>query len=142
MKSKLQLEVLRRFTKRHSSSPSHTSGYTLVEVLVVVAVLCLLTAVALPNYLRARNRSEAGAVVGELTGLAKECALANAMKMQEVVNVNGVSYTCNGAALTITGRRFIGPVDAVVCLGTTASTSVTIAYVAVSAAGSMSCSFS
>ena len=103
--------------------------------------LGLLASVALPTLLRARNRSEAGSVVAELTGLAKECALANASKLQEIVSVNNFNVTCNGSPVTITGRPFLVPADGVVCLGVTAGPNVSGVYIAVSASGKMTCSF-
>jgi prepilin-type N-terminal cleavage/methylation domain-containing protein len=142
MKAKFNLELLRSLRQRQNHSTNRSSGVTLVELLVVIAVICLYTVIALPSYIRARSRSEAGTSVSELTGLAKHCAMANASKLQEIVKINGVSVTCNGAAVTISGRPFMGPVDSVICLGTSAVTSVTVAYVVVSSSGSMSCSFS
>ena len=44
----------------------------------MVAIVGLLTAVALPQFLSARNRADAKAAVGEIVGLAKECATYNA----------------------------------------------------------------
>jgi prepilin-type N-terminal cleavage/methylation domain-containing protein len=138
---KLQIELMRGLHQRQIHSPKSTSGFTFIELLVVVSVIGLIVSVAIPTLLRARNRSEAGAVVGELTGLAKECAMANASKLQEVVSVNGVSVTCNGYAVTITGRPFLVPADGVVCLGVSAGSNVTGVQIAVSSNGSMSCSF-
>lgn len=142
IKAKLQLELLLSLRQRQSRTSRVSNGVTLVELLVVIAVICLYTAVALPSYIKARNRSEAGTAVSELTGLAKNCAMANASKLEEIVNINGVSVTCNGAAVTISGRPFLGQVDGMICLGTTAVTGATVAYVVVSSSGSLSCSFS
>lgn len=139
--TKLQLELLRGLVRRRVHAPSQPGGFTLVELMVVTAVFCLIASVAIPTLLRAHNRSEAGAVVGELAGLAKECAVANATKLEEVIGVNGVSVTCNGAAVTITGRPFRVPADGVVCLGVTAGPSVSGVYVAVDPNGKMTCSF-
>jgi prepilin-type N-terminal cleavage/methylation domain-containing protein len=140
--AKLKLELLRGLGQRaRIDASSQSGGFTLIELMVVAAVFCLIVAVALPTLLRARNRSEAGAVVGELAGLAKECAVANAAKLQEVINVNGVSVTCNGAAVTIIGRPFIVPADGVVCLNVTAGSTASGVYVAVDPNGKMSCSF-
>lgn len=41
-------------------------GFTLVEVMVVVAVIALLAAIAVPAFLRARKRSQAAQVMNEL----------------------------------------------------------------------------
>jgi len=72
MQTKLQLEFLGSF-KRSRPRPS-ASGFTLVELMIVVGVVGLLSAVALPRYLQVRNAAMAGAYIGEELGLAKECA--------------------------------------------------------------------
>jgi len=41
-------------------------GFTLVEIMIVVAIIALLAAIAVPNFLRARKRSEATRVLEDL----------------------------------------------------------------------------
>ena len=41
-------------------------GFTLVEIMIVVAIIALLAAIAIPNFLRARKRSEATRVLEDL----------------------------------------------------------------------------
>ncbi len=41
-------------------------GYTLVEIMIVVAIIALLAAIALPNFLRARKRSQAARTLEDL----------------------------------------------------------------------------
>src|SRR3954451_22678505 len=41
-------------------------GFTLVEIMIVVAIIALLAAIAVPNFLRARKRSQAARVVEDL----------------------------------------------------------------------------
>jgi len=43
-----------------------TGGFTLVEIMIVVAIIALLAAVAVPSFLRARKRSQAIAVKTDL----------------------------------------------------------------------------
>jgi prepilin-type N-terminal cleavage/methylation domain-containing protein len=38
---------------------SFRAGFTLVEIMIVVAIIALLAAIAVPNFLRARKRSQA-----------------------------------------------------------------------------------
>ncbi len=45
----------------------HTKrGFTLVELMIVVAIIALLAAIGIPNYLRARKRSQACTVLEDL----------------------------------------------------------------------------
>jgi prepilin-type N-terminal cleavage/methylation domain-containing protein len=41
-------------------------GFTLVEIMIVVAIIALLAAIAVPGFLRARKRSQASRVVNDL----------------------------------------------------------------------------
>jgi prepilin-type N-terminal cleavage/methylation domain-containing protein len=48
----------------HSSHSK--SGFTLVEIMVVVAIIALLASIAVPNFLRARKRSQATRILEDL----------------------------------------------------------------------------
>ena len=41
-------------------------GFTLVEIMIVVAIIALLAAIAVPNFLRARKRSQAASVLQDM----------------------------------------------------------------------------
>lgn len=41
------------------------SGFTLVEIMIVVAIIALLAAIAVPNFLRARERGQATTVLND-----------------------------------------------------------------------------
>ena len=70
MQTKLQLELLGSLKRVRVGS----SGYSLMELLIVVAIVGLLSALSLPQYFRARAAVRAGAVIGQELGLAKDCA--------------------------------------------------------------------
>ena len=43
-----------------------TSGFTLVEIMVVVAIIAVLASIAVPNFMRARKRSQATRILEDL----------------------------------------------------------------------------
>jgi prepilin-type N-terminal cleavage/methylation domain-containing protein len=48
------------------SYKSRRSGFTLVEIMIVVAIIALLASIAVPNFLRARKRSQATRILEDL----------------------------------------------------------------------------
>jgi len=47
-------------------STSRFSGFTLVEIMIVVAIIAMLVAIAVPNFLRARKRAHATVIIQDL----------------------------------------------------------------------------
>jgi prepilin-type N-terminal cleavage/methylation domain-containing protein len=50
--------------KTNQASP--TAGFTLVEIMIVVAIIALLAAIAIPNFVKARATSQANACISNL----------------------------------------------------------------------------
>ena len=63
------------------------NGFTLIELMVVVAILGVLTAVGLPELSKAQEKSKDAAALATLTNAAKECSLSL------ILNGDGEDYT-------------------------------------------------
>jgi|ERR1035437_8210203 prepilin-type N-terminal cleavage/methylation domain-containing protein len=51
--------------KKLTTKPKR-GGFTLVEIMIVVAIIALLAAIAVPGFLRARKRSQASKILNDL----------------------------------------------------------------------------
>src|ERR1700759_1923784 len=53
-------------TKYMKTSSKRIGAFTLVEIMIVVAIIALLAAIAVPGFLRARKRSQASKILNDL----------------------------------------------------------------------------
>jgi prepilin-type N-terminal cleavage/methylation domain-containing protein len=87
-------------------------GFTLVEIMIVVAIIALLAAIAVPGFLRARKRSQASRVVNDLRlidSAVDQYAIENNKATGAVVNTADWSiYMKKGSALYNTASDLFG----------------------------------
>jgi prepilin-type N-terminal cleavage/methylation domain-containing protein len=87
-------------------------GFTLVEIMIVVAIIALLAAIAVPGFLRARKRSQASKVLNDLRlidAAVDQYAIENNKATTNGVNVKDwTAYLKSGTALYNTGNDLFG----------------------------------
>ena len=82
-------------------------GFTLVEIMIVVAIIALLASIAVPNFLRSRKRSQATQVLEDLRlidAAVDQYAIENNKKATETVAWDDVrKYLKTGTRLETSG---------------------------------------
>ncbi len=88
------------------------SGFTLVEIMIVVAIIALLAAIAVPGFLRARKRSQASRILNDLRMIdaaIDQYAIENSKKPGDPCAVaDWTNYVKKDTALYTTGQNVLG----------------------------------
>ena len=94
-----------------SIAKSHR-GFTLVEIMIVVAIIALLAAIAVPGFLRARKRSQASRILNDLRMIdsaVDQYAIETNRKTGDAVAVpDWTNYLKKGSLLYNTGNSLLG----------------------------------
>ena len=87
-------------------------GFTLVEIMIVVAIIALLAAIAVPGFLRARKRSQASRIINDLRlidSAVDQYAIETNKKSGDPVAVTDwTNYLKKGTNLYSTGKDILG----------------------------------
>ena len=88
------------------------AGFTLVEIMIVVAIIALLAAIAVPGFLRARKRSQASKILNDLRlidAAVDQYAIENAKTTgASVTVVDWTNYLKKDTNLYATGQDLFG----------------------------------
>src|ERR1700722_18583649 len=87
-------------------------GFTLVEIMIVVAIIAPLAAIAVPNFLRARKRSQATRILEDLRMIdsgTDQYAIENNKTTNATANFSDLkNYIKTGTVLYSTGADIFG----------------------------------
>jgi prepilin-type N-terminal cleavage/methylation domain-containing protein len=91
---------------------SRHGGFTLVEIMIVVAIIALLAAIAVPGFLRARKRSQASRILNDLRMIdaaVDQYAIETNRSTGNTVNTTDwTNYLKKGTSLYNTGTSLLG----------------------------------
>jgi len=103
--NQIETNMLSKLNKRRG-------GFTLVEIMIVVAIIALLAAIAVPGFLRARKRSQATRVLNDLrmidAAVDQYAIETNRATGSPVLVKDWTSYLKSGTVLYNTGNDLFG----------------------------------
>ncbi len=105
--------------KKGEINKGENAGFSLVEITVVVVVLGILSAIAIPSYLCSQRRSKSTAAQVAIRSIKKECQAnfayglpdiftSHTLKSYEIISSGG-PYSCNGVVSVIPTDRNLLP---------------------------------
>jgi prepilin-type N-terminal cleavage/methylation domain-containing protein len=97
--------MLSKLNRKHA-------GFTLVEIMIVVAIIALLAAIAVPGFLRARKRSQAAKILNDLrmidAAVDQYAIETNRSTGNTVAVQDWTQYVKKGGILYNTGTSLLG----------------------------------
>src|SRR5437762_6585078 len=97
--------MLSKLNRKHA-------GFTLVEIMIVVAIIALLAAIAVPGFLRARKRSQASRILNDLrmidAAVDQYAIETNRSTGNTVAITDWTNYLKKGSSLYNTGKSILG----------------------------------
>jgi prepilin-type N-terminal cleavage/methylation domain-containing protein len=97
--------MLTKLNRKHA-------GFTLVEIMIVVAIIALLAAIAVPGFLRARKRSQASKILNDLrmidAAVDQYAIETNRTSGNQVLVADWTNYIKKNSILYNTGADLFG----------------------------------
>ena len=95
-----------------NTRPLKQKGFTLVEIMIVVAIIALLAAIAVPGFLRARKRSQASRILNDLrmidAAVDQYAIETNRSTGNPVAVTDRTNYLKKNSMLYNTGKSLLG----------------------------------
>ena len=87
-------------------------GFTLVEIMIVVAIIALLASIAVPGFLRSRKRAQASRIINDLrlidNAIDQYAIENNKLSGSKVGTADWTTYMKRGSVLYNTGKDLFG----------------------------------
>ena len=104
--------------KLQKLSKKKKNGFTMIELMVVVAIVGILSAVALPAFTNASSKADDSAAVATVTNAARECS------MSLILNGNDDDYDADN--FEVDGTAVAGSCEADTTLSATSASGATV----------------
>lgn len=86
---------------------NNQKGFTLIELMIVIAIIGILAAIAIPNFIAYRNKSFCSRAESDASGVAAAIADYFSIPVHVNVPIGDPTVTLNGVALTDTNTATV-----------------------------------